>query len=145
MTGHGSVVTRPPDRPAPAEAPLEARRAAPAGVHAALAPRGQGGAGRAVPHGGAGGGAWPARLPGRRGSGEDGARAVSGGAPADAVALAEALEGVALPGGSVRSGRRGDVTAWPGFAEGRWWVQDAAAAIPARVLGVRAGQSALDL
>jgi 16S rRNA (cytosine967-C5)-methyltransferase len=45
----------------------------------------------------------------------------------------------------VRAGLKGDVTGWPGFAEGRWWVQDAAAAIPARLLGVRAGQTAVDL
>jgi 16S rRNA (cytosine967-C5)-methyltransferase len=37
------------------------------------------------------------------------------------------------------------VAAWPGFAEGGWWVQDASAAIPARLLGVRPGETALDL
>jgi 16S rRNA (cytosine967-C5)-methyltransferase len=64
--------------------------------------------------------------------------------PADA-ALAEALHATALPGGSLRMNERGDVTAWPGYAEGRWWVQDAAAAIPARLLRVEAGETALDL
>ena len=34
---------------------------------------------------------------------------------------------------------------WPGFAEGRWWVQDAAAAIPARLLAAQPGETALDL
>jgi 16S rRNA (cytosine967-C5)-methyltransferase len=65
--------------------------------------------------------------------------------PAQAEAVAAALEGEALPGGSVRTARRGDVSTWPGFAEGAWWVQDAAAAIPARLLGVAPGEMALDL
>ena len=37
------------------------------------------------------------------------------------------------------------VEALPGFAEGRWWVQDAASAIPARLLGLPAGSRVLDL
>lgn len=37
------------------------------------------------------------------------------------------------------------VDALPGFAEGRWWVQDAAAAIPARLLSLPAGSHVLDL
>ncbi|HKR88185.1 MAG TPA: transcription antitermination factor NusB, partial [Phenylobacterium sp.] len=53
--------------------------------------------------------------------------------PTQASALAAAVDGQALPGGTVRTSRRGDVAAWPGFAEGGWWVQDAAAAIPARL------------
>ena len=65
--------------------------------------------------------------------------------PAQAAKLAAELDGATLPGGSVRTSRRGDVAAWPGFAEGGWWVQDAAAAIPARLLQVQPGQSALDL
>ena len=65
--------------------------------------------------------------------------------PAEAPALAEALEGEVLPGGQVRTRRKGDLAAWPGYAEGRWWVQDASAAIPARLLDVKPGQTALDL
>lgn len=65
--------------------------------------------------------------------------------PAQATELAAAVEGEVLPGGSVRTNRRGDVSAWPGFAEGGWWVQDAAAAIPARLLGVQEGETVLDL
>ena len=65
--------------------------------------------------------------------------------PGQAAELAAALEAVVLPGGSLRTARRGDVSTWPGFAEGGWWVQDAAAAIPARLLGVEAGQTALDM
>jgi len=65
--------------------------------------------------------------------------------PAQAQALAAELEGEVLPGGTVRTSRRGELTTWPGFSEGRWWVQDAAAAIPARLLAVGEGQMALDL
>jgi 16S rRNA (cytosine967-C5)-methyltransferase len=64
---------------------------------------------------------------------------------ADAAALAEALEGEILPGGTLRLRRKGDVPAWPGFEDGTWWVQDAAAAIPARLLDVKAGEAVLDL
>lgn len=61
------------------------------------------------------------------------------------AALAAALAGEILPGGSLRTQRRGDLAAWPGFAEGRFWAQDAAAAIPARLLDSRPGETALDL
>jgi len=65
--------------------------------------------------------------------------------PADAPALAEALEAELLPCGSLRRAARGRIEEWPGFADGRWWVQDAAAAIPARLLATRPGETALDL
>jgi 16S rRNA (cytosine967-C5)-methyltransferase len=65
--------------------------------------------------------------------------------PADADALAPTLMAAPLPGGSLRSAQRGDVAGWPGYAAGRWWEQDAAAAIPARLLGARAGEAVLDL
>ncbi len=65
--------------------------------------------------------------------------------PADRDVLAEALEGQILPGGSLRTQRRGDLSEWPGFSEGQWWVQDAAAAVPARLLDVKPGETALDL
>jgi 16S rRNA (cytosine967-C5)-methyltransferase len=60
-------------------------------------------------------------------------------------ATLEALEAELLPGGSMRTAKRGDVAAWPGYADGKWWVQDAAAAIPARLLAVAPGEAALDL
>ncbi|HEY1223948.1 MAG TPA: RsmB/NOP family class I SAM-dependent RNA methyltransferase [Brevundimonas sp.] len=63
----------------------------------------------------------------------------------DAEALAAAVDGNVLPGGTVRTGLRGDVAGWPGFEDGTWWVQDAAAAVPARLLDVKAGETALDL
>ncbi|HEX6866515.1 MAG TPA: transcription antitermination factor NusB, partial [Caulobacteraceae bacterium] len=55
-----------------------------------------------------------------------------------------ALEGELLPG-SFRVAQRGDITLWPGYAEGDWWVQDAAAAVPARLLEVKPGETTLDL
>ncbi|MDA0961640.1 MAG: methyltransferase domain-containing protein [Proteobacteria bacterium] len=50
-----------------------------------------------------------------------------------------------LPTGSLRLRDAGAVTALPGFAEGRWWVQDAAAALPVRVLAPQPGERVLDL
>jgi len=63
----------------------------------------------------------------------------------DAAAIAELVEGEILPGGSVRTGKRGDLSEWPAFDEGRWWVQDAGAAIPTRLLNIQPGETALDL
>jgi 16S rRNA (cytosine967-C5)-methyltransferase len=63
----------------------------------------------------------------------------------DDVDLAPLLGAERLPGGSLRLVRRGDVAGWPGYEQGRWWVQDRAAAIPARLLRVSPGESALDL
>jgi 16S rRNA (cytosine967-C5)-methyltransferase len=65
--------------------------------------------------------------------------------PAAAPALAPALEAQVLDGPSLRVGLRGEISTWPGFTEGAWWVQDAAAAIPARLLRVAPGMTALDL
>ncbi|HTK36195.1 MAG TPA: transcription antitermination factor NusB [Caulobacteraceae bacterium] len=65
--------------------------------------------------------------------------------PADAAAVAATLEGEVLPGGSVRTWRRGDLPGWPGFEDGTWWVQDAAAAIPARILAPQRGETVLDV
>jgi 16S rRNA (cytosine967-C5)-methyltransferase len=50
-----------------------------------------------------------------------------------------------LPTGSVRLPDGVQVSTLPGFAEGDWWVQDAAAALPVRVLDPRAGERILDL
>jgi len=63
----------------------------------------------------------------------------------DIADLAAALNAQPLDGGSLRVAGRGDVAEWPGFIEGRWWVQDAAAALPARLLQVRVGETALDM
>ena len=55
-------------------------------------------------------------------------------AKGDAAALAKAVGGTVLPNGSVRVADAGQVSAMPGFAEGDWWVQDAAAALPVQIL-----------
>lgn len=65
--------------------------------------------------------------------------------PAAAAELAPVLEAEVLSGGSLRTALKGEVSAWPGFADGSWWVQDASAGVPARLLGIEAGQTALDL
>jgi 16S rRNA (cytosine967-C5)-methyltransferase len=64
------------------------------------------------------------------------------GDPAKAAAL---LGGQVLPTGSVRLVPRGVVTRMPGYAEGEWWVQDAAAALPAKFLGNVHGLRVADL
>jgi 16S rRNA (cytosine967-C5)-methyltransferase len=63
----------------------------------------------------------------------------------DAETWAAKLDGRVLPTGSVRTIVHGAVTALPGFDEGAWWVQDAAASIPARLLGNVAGLRVADL
>ncbi len=69
------------------------------------------------------------------------------GAPLDVTLKpgAEAPGGEALPTGSVRLQDAGQVSALPGYKRGNWWVQDAAAALPVRVLAPKAGEKALDL
>jgi 16S rRNA (cytosine967-C5)-methyltransferase len=57
----------------------------------------------------------------------------------------QALDAVLLPTGTLRRGGGGPIAALPGYAEGAWWVQDAAAAIPARLLGDIEGARVLDL
>ncbi|MFN6979332.1 MAG: RsmB/NOP family class I SAM-dependent RNA methyltransferase, partial [Gemmobacter sp.] len=64
---------------------------------------------------------------------------------AEAGALARVLGAARLPQGSLRLTAPGQVSALPGFAEGAWWVQDAAAAIPARLLAARPGEAVADL
>ena len=56
-----------------------------------------------------------------------------------------APDGIRLPTGSLRLAAPGQVSALPGFAEGGWWVQDAAAALPAQILAPVAGESILDM
>ena len=63
----------------------------------------------------------------------------------DSAAWAERLGGIVLPTGSVRLVNRDAVPDLPGYSEGQWWVQDAAAAIPARLLRVASGERAADL
>lgn len=63
---------------------------------------------------------------------------------ADPDAWAEQLEAERLPTGSLRRAG-GQVSALPGYDAGAWWVQDAAAAVPARLLGDVGGKRVLDL
>jgi len=63
----------------------------------------------------------------------------------DPAVWAAKLQGRVLPTGTVRTLAHGAVTALPGFAEGVWWVQDAAAALPARLLGDVRGRRIADL
>jgi 16S rRNA (cytosine967-C5)-methyltransferase len=56
-----------------------------------------------------------------------------------------APEGDVLPTGSLRLNNAGQVSALPGYADGGWWVQDAAAALPARLLDAQPGERVLDL
>ena len=58
---------------------------------------------------------------------------------------AELMEGRVLPSGSVRLQPKGRIEALPGYDAGEWWVQDVAAALPARLLGDIAGLRVADL
>jgi len=58
---------------------------------------------------------------------------------------AERLGGQVLDTGSVRLPEPSRVEGLPGYAEGEWWVQDAAAALPARLLGNVSGLQVADL
>ena len=66
-------------------------------------------------------------------------------AKGDPAAVAAATGGVVLPGGSVRLQDAGQVSTLPGYDSGDWWVQDAAAAMPVRLLGDVTGLRVLDL
>ena len=66
-------------------------------------------------------------------------------AKGDAQAVADAVGGRLLPTGSVRVQGAGQVSALQGYGTGDWWVQDAAAAIPVRLLGNVSDLSVLDL
>ncbi|MBR9650188.1 RsmB/NOP family class I SAM-dependent RNA methyltransferase [Thalassovita aquimarina] len=66
-------------------------------------------------------------------------------AKGDPQAVAQATGGDLLPTGSVRLQEPGQVSALPGFEAGDWWVQDAAAAIPAKVLNAQPGEAVLDM
>lgn len=63
----------------------------------------------------------------------------------DAEGWAAKIGGLAQPTGTIRVVDAGPVAELPGYAEGAWWVQDAAAALPARLLGDVAGRSVIDL
>jgi 16S rRNA (cytosine967-C5)-methyltransferase len=66
-------------------------------------------------------------------------------ARADAEGWAQRLQGELLPVGTIRRPSGGAIAELPGFVEGAWWVQDAAASLPARLLGEVAGKRVADL
>jgi len=55
------------------------------------------------------------------------------------------LSADSLMPGHLRLPRGANVEKLPGFAEGAWWVQDLAASLPARLLGLGEGRHVLDL
>jgi 16S rRNA (cytosine967-C5)-methyltransferase len=57
----------------------------------------------------------------------------------------EKLQATKLPTGSLRRAAGGSVVALPGYAEGAWWIQDAAASLPVRLFERVAGQVVVDL
>ncbi len=70
--------------------------------------------------------------------------------PAESLQWAEALHARILPGGTLRRAphdpeRPQRLDEAPGFAEGAWWVQDFAAALPVKLLGNVFGQRVLDV
>lgn len=56
-----------------------------------------------------------------------------------------ALNGTPLETGSLRLEEAGQVSALAGYGAGDWWVQDAAAALPAQILSAQPGERVLDL
>ncbi len=100
----------------------------------------------------------PQRLPGwiagpvRKAAGEDTLRAIEEGhergAPLDLSMRGEVVDvpgAERLPTGSLRLADAGQVSALPGFTDGSWWVQDAAAALPVKLLGDVRGLRVLDM
>lgn len=87
--------------------------------------------------------------------GEQTARAIAGAhlieAPldlsvkSDPQAWAAKLDAEILPTFTLRRKSGGNVAELPGFAEGAWWVQDAAACLPAKLLGDVRGKPVIDL
>lgn len=55
------------------------------------------------------------------------------------------LDASVLPIGSLRLQEAGNVTSLSGFDDGQWWVQDASAALPVKLIGDLNGKSVVDL
>jgi 16S rRNA (cytosine967-C5)-methyltransferase len=90
-----------------------------------------------------------------RAYGEEQARAIAAAhlkeAPLDLTlrnaddAWCERLQATKLPTGSLRRQAGGSVMSLPGYTEGAWWIQDAAASLPARLFDDIAGRQVVDL
>ena len=65
--------------------------------------------------------------------------------PERAEPVRVALAAERLPGGTLRLHGAGEVTRLAGYEAGEWWVQDAAAALPARLFGPVAGKQVLEI
>jgi 16S rRNA (cytosine967-C5)-methyltransferase len=63
----------------------------------------------------------------------------------DPTAWATTLDAAVLPTGTLRRPVGGRIEDLPGFTDGAWWVQDAAASLPVRLLGDVAGRVVFDL
>jgi 16S rRNA (cytosine967-C5)-methyltransferase len=63
----------------------------------------------------------------------------------DAEGWATRLDGRVLATGTVRRLAGGEIDRLPGYDDGAWWIQDVAAALPARLLGPVAGLRVADL
>ncbi len=58
---------------------------------------------------------------------------------------AKRLKAKQLPTGSLRRPTSKDIISLPGYANGDWWIQDAAAALPVHLLGDVSGKTVIDL
>ncbi|MFM7084045.1 MAG: RsmB/NOP family class I SAM-dependent RNA methyltransferase [Hyphomicrobium sp.] len=58
---------------------------------------------------------------------------------------AQRLHGCVLPNGTVRLKNVGPVSELDGYSEGQWWVQDTAAALPAKLMRIAEGMRVADL
>ena len=65
--------------------------------------------------------------------------------PQEGADWAARLGGEVVQGGSLRLVPGVQVSALPGYDDGAWWVQDAAAAVPAQVLAPQPGELVLDM
>ena len=63
----------------------------------------------------------------------------------DPEGWAAKLDAKLLPSGTLRRASGGRIEDLPGYSEGAWWIQDAAAAIPATLLGTVKGKAVIDL
>jgi len=63
----------------------------------------------------------------------------------DGEAVAGQVDGILFATGSVRLDQSGRIENIPGFRSGDWWVQDAAAALPVKMLGDITGKQVADL